>query len=206
MSSTSIPDFSYIIPYGQTQDCDIYGPICQTGSITVGVNLTTVTTTTILQCSSYLSAQSTYLGAENADFQDFYNGGWRELPSLRDWGISFGQSPECKTYVEAMRQGRYTISVCGSSNSILTSTPGLYFSQLPPGIERYFSPESGTCCGNCSVDIPEVRLYYFPDKTVDCHQNLTSNTTSILLGQNLDKRIHSLVADGSTAVVSGHTL
>ena len=215
LSSSSVSGFPYIIPYGQTQDCDIYGPICQTGSITVRVNLTTATATTVLPCSSYLSAQSTYLSYQNDEsgLSDplwvFHNGEF-DPPVLLDWDINFGQSPECRSYAEAMSQGQYTFSGCGSSSLVVEAgqDSGDPPPQIPPGVARFAGHDSWyTCCGNCSLDIPEVRLYYFPDKiSIDCHNNKTSNSTSSLLAQNLRKRVHSLVADGSTAVVSGHTL
>ena len=215
ISSTGVLNFTYIIPFDHTQDCDIYGPICQTGSITVGVNLTTATTTTVLPCSSYLSAQSAYL------VNDFYGPGFAESgfwddgdyddPILGSWDAGFGQSPECRSYAEAMSRGQYTFSNCGSSNTVIQTAAGLDFdypSQIPPGLARYFFPDySGTCCGNCSLDVPEVRLYYFPDTTaIDCHNNQTSNPNSTLSARNLEKRVHSLIANGSIAVVSGHTL
>ena len=80
-----------------------------------------------------------------------------------------------------------------------------------PGLVRYFDPDDedaiGTCCGNCSLDIPEVRLYYFPDKsTIDCHDNQTFNFTSSSSIPNLEKRVHSLITNESTVIVSGHTL
>lgn len=207
-SSTSISSFSYIIPYGQTQECDIYGLTCQTGSITVGVNLTTATTTTVLQCSSYLSAQATYLANENDPDEGNLNVGWREIPWMEEWVLNFGRSPECRSYAEALGQGQYTLSGCGGSKTDgqTVGLDGSYPSQFPPGIQRHFSPDSGTCCGDCSVVIPEVRLYYFPENNVDCHPNQTSNVNATLPAQNLEKRIHSLVVGGSTAVVSGHTL
>ena len=223
-SSTSVSNFSYIIPYGQTQDCDIYGPICQTGSITVGVNLTSATTTTVLPCSSYLSAQSAYLeyennpdGPEPGDIWANPESGvfWMNIdytppPDMMDWIVGFGQSPECRSYADAMSQGQYTFSDCGSSNTVIQTAGGSDFSyplQIPPGVVRQFSPDyQGTCCGNCSLDIPEVRLFYFPDTNTNCQHNQTSNVTSTVPAPNLEKRIHSLVANGSTAVVSGHTL
>lgn len=226
-SSTSVLGFSYIIPYGQTQDCDIYGPICQTGSITVEVNLSTATTSTVLPCSSYLSAQSAYLeyeneniivsnpsvdwGSEGPGWQDSQDDLMFGNQDLMDWNINFGQSPECRSYAKAMGQGQYTFSDCGSSNTIIQTIGGVksdYPSQLPPGVVRdYGYGSAGTCCGNCSVEIPEVRLYYFPDQTTtNCKDNQTSNNTSILSSQNLKRRMHSLVADGDTAVISGHTL
>ena len=218
-SSTSVSNFSYIIPYGQTQDCNIFGPICQTGSITVGVNLNTATTTTILPCSSYLSAQAAYLEFEmNGDdpgpddywSNDVMMNGVFESSDLEIWDVEFGQSPECRSYAEAMDKGQYTFSDCGTSNTVIHTAGGLDFSyppQIPPGLARQFSPDySDKCCGNCSLDIPEVILYYFPDKTTDCQYNKSSNLTSTFPARNLEKRIHSLVANGSTAVISGHTL
>ena len=231
-TSTSVLGFSYIIPYSQKQDCDIYGPICQTGSITVGVNLTTATTSTVLPCSSYLSAQSAYLENENrnlilsnanTDWGADDDPGWQNsfddylfgYPDLMNWNINFGQSPECRSYAKAMRQGQYKISDCGTSNTVIQTIGGVqygYPSQLPPGVVRDynidFNDTIGTCCGDCSLEIPEVRLYYFTDQTIiNCQNNQTSNTTSVLSSySSLGKRVHSLVADGDTAIVSGHTL
>ena len=223
-TSSTVSVFSYMIPYDQKQDCDIYGPICQTGSITVGVNFTTATTSTVLPCSSYLRAQAAYLENENdniflsnpdtdwggddsvwlGSFDDYLFG----YPDLMDWNTNFGQSLECRSYAKAMRQGQYIFSDCGSSNTVIQTVGGVnydYPSQLPPGVVREFDSEyTGTCCGNCSLRIPEVRLYYFPDKTTtSCQNNQTSNITS---SHNLRKRVHSLIVDENTAVVSGHTL
>ena len=218
-SSTSDSSFSYIIPYGQTQDCDIYGSPCQTGSITVGVNLTTATTTTVLPCSSYLSAQFTYVWNQTyfgVPTQDNLNSGnkgagWGNGEG-DPWGTNFGQSPQCRSYAEALARGQSTFAGCSISNASIQTDGGLSAADLLeayPGLIRYFDSNdmdgNGTCCGNCSLDIPEVRLYYFPDKsTVHCHDNQTSNFTSP--ARNLEKRVHSLVASGSTAVISGHTL
>lgn len=208
-SSTSNSSFSYIIPYGQTQDCNIYGPICQTGSITVGVNHTTATTTTVLPCSSYLSAQSSYMVNEYGDMDG--DGFWSDVccdPILESWNMNFGQSPECRSFADDWGRGQYTFSNCGSSNTVTQTADDWFLPQIPPGVPRYFDPEyQGTCCGNCSLDVPAVRLYYFPDSaSIDCHNNQTSNRTSALSARGLDKRVHSLVANGSTAVIDGHTL
>ena len=233
-SSSNFSDFPYIIPYGQTQDCNIYGPACQTGSITVGVNLSTGTTNTVLPCSSYLSAQIAHLEYEqyggfpnpnpandsSEAAQDLEDEGWEGdlymFPRLRDWNINFGQSPECRSYAEAMSSGKYTFSECGSSNTVISTSPGLswdYPSEIPPGLVRLFKGFfEETCCGNCSLDIPAVRLYYFPNKsTIDCHNNGTfeyqkANLTSVVSAGHLEKRVHSLIANGSTAVISGNTL
>lgn len=224
-SSTSISDFSYIIPYGQKQECDIYGSPCQTGlvgSITVGVNLTTATTTTVLPCSAYLSAQFTYLwnqtgaGIPEQGYPIIQNGG-SQLGDFNygdPWGTNFGRSPECRSYAEAIRQGQLAFSDCGIDNTTVQTDewdlPAIYLLQNYPGLVRYFDEgdPSDTCCGNCSLDIPEVRLYYFPDKSIgDCHNNQTFNFTSTLPASNtrIEKRMQSLVASDSTVVVSGHT-
>ena len=212
ISSITVSHFSYIIPYDQTQDCNIYGPLCQTGSITVRLNLSTADTTTILPCSSYLSAQSTHLVNDFGTDGPLYADDWRYYPELNEWAIKFGQSPECRSYANAIRPGQYTLPGCGGLDT-LVQTGGLsasdYSTQLPPGIDRHYSPDGevgNTCCGDCSLDIPKVRVYYFPYKTTNCHHNQTSKVTATLSDQNLEKRIHSLVADGSIAVISGHTL
>ena len=183
--SMNVSSFSNIIPYGQAQDCDILRPICQTGSITVGMNLTTTITSTILPCSSYLSAQSTYLASGNeklvlsnpARKRGANAPGWLEsfddylfhFPDLMNWNTYFGQSPECRSYAKAVRRGRYTFSDCGSSNTVIQTDVGInldYPPQLPPGVVLQFGDDySDTCCGNCSLEIPEARVYYFPEKT-----------------------------------------
>ena len=219
-SSTSISEFSYIIPYDQTQDCDIFGSPCQIGSITVGVNLTSTTTTTILPCSSYLSAQFTYIwnqtyfGVPTQDNQPTANKGvgWGNGEG-EPWGTNFGQSPQCRSYAEAISRGESTFSDCAISNSSIQTDEEISVIDLLknyPGLVRYFDPgdeDSSTCCGNCSLDLPEVRLYYFLDETtIDCYNNQTFNSTSALSSPNLGKRVHSLITNESTVIVSGHTL
>ena len=195
------------------------------------MNLTTTTTDTVLPCSSYLSAQFAHLEYEEYKLypgvnesselaQDLRNDGWLGdvdiIPRLRDWDINFGQSPECRSYAEAMSSGKYTFSECGGRNTVISTSAGVswdYPSEIPPGLVRWFDwVDTATCCGNCSLDIPAVRLYYFPNtSTIDCHNNQTSeyqrpNLTSVVSAGHLEKRVHSLIANGSTAVISGHTL
>ena len=204
-STSEASQFSFIIPYDQTQACDIYGALCQTGSITVGVNLTSKTSTTVLPCSSYLSAQSSFLG--NIDMGNLTGNIWP-----MEWQINFGRSPECRSYARAFSRGQYTASNCGSGNSSVYTVASAYLEsypvQMPPGVNRYESPgKIYACCGNCSLEIPEVRLYYFPDDTAtNCHNNQPFNSTSVLSTGTLGKRMQSLVGDGGIAVVSGHTL
>ena len=202
--------FTYSIPYGQPQECDIYGPLCQTGSITVTVNLTNVTTATVLPCSSYLTLQSYYV---NAPFKGVLSG----EPFYADhWYTSFGRSPQCTSLAQAYSRGQITLSNCGNKDTVIKidPTPGSWYDpgdspilQQPPGMWREFDINySGTCCGNCTPDISEGRLYYFPDNTsLVCSSDETYNSTHLSAG-NLEKRAESIIADASIAVVSGNTL
>ena len=203
-SSSSPFSFSYVIPYGQPQECDIYGPICQTGSITVGVNFTTATTTTVLPCSSYLTEQSSYLMPPDA----INNQEVDDMPA--EWLLSFGRSPQCRSYATEYGNSVFTISGCGDQNTVIRYQDyyGGYPTQIPPSVVRRIPPEYyALCCGNCSLDLSEVRLYYFPDSsTPNCQYNQTSNSSSMLSGQSPEKREHSLIKSGSIAVTSAYTL
>ena len=128
-----------------------------------------------------------------------------------DWAINFGHSPECRSYAADFQNGIYTRSGCGDRETVIPATDwgetqgGIqYPAEFPPGAKQSYSHVYvGSCCGNCSLDVKEVRLYYFPDRTTANYQNnQTVNSSSTILG----KRVQSLVTDGSTAVVSGHTL
>jgi len=190
-SWSGVSQFPYIVPYGQRQvECDIYGPICQTGSITVGVSLGTTTSATILPCSSYLSAQSKEFGSTDYLLK-YQQDPHSQVEWSGDWPSNFGRSPECKSYAQAYGRGHYTISGCGNQNSIIQTSLNAGYgagppwhatvpSQIPPGVLRYFAfGYTGTCCGDCSLDVSEVRLYYFPnDTTTDCRHNSTFNTAS----------------------------
>lgn len=208
--------FSYIIPYGQPQECDIYGPLCQTGSITVTVNLANVTTATVLPCSSYLTLQSSYVAVVSA---------LREMAPFgylsNTWYTSFGRSSQCTSVAQAYSRGQITLSNCGNKDTVIKTDllsdgilPAILadpgedtFLQQPPGVLREFGMNYwGTCCGNCTVDISEGRLYYFPDNTsTDCPSDETYNSTLPSAG-NLEKRGESIIANANIAVVSGNTL
>ena len=202
--TSAASQFSFIIPYDKTQACDIYGPLCQTGSITVGVDLTSKTTSTVLPCSSYLSAQSSFLGPLDIDDESWPG----------EWVTSFGHSPECRSYARAFDKGEYTASECDNGNPSIFSvatqmgSPDAYPVEVPPGVIRYLTAfEFYSCCGNCTFQAPEIRLLYFPDSTTtECHLNQTSNSSSVLSTGKVGKRDQSLIPDGSTAVFSGHTL
>ena len=197
--------FSYIIPPQNTQECDIYGPLCQTGTITVGVDLTSKTTTTTLPCSAYLTAQSKYLNVNNpepCEIKPYYP---------EEWKLGFGHSPECATYADLWaREGQYTLSSCGGNYTVATFSAGVCApAQIPPGVRNQLQAFYYDCCGNCTVDIPEIRLHYFPDESSDnaCQGNKTIGTYDNVTSSEYPnrKRGESPVAV-RTAVLGTYTL
>ena len=209
-SSIPLDSFPYIIPYGQKQKCDIYRPMCHTGSITVGVGDESATKTTTLPYSSYLTAQSAFLVRDDPGHDPllpFYPGYWAQ---------GFGHSPECASYAEVwQRGGQYTFSDCDVTSIIvepLRASDIPLPSQIPPGVVRLDLAEIYNCCGNCSLQISEVRLYDFPNDAAisSCRKNRSSarsfESTTSVLGNSINKRVHSIVSTASTAVLSGRTL
>lgn len=209
-----------------TAECNLWGLLCQTGLIEVGVNLTTTITTTTVPCSYYLSAQaeSARPGFLTEDFK---------LPLRPEAGFlsSFGHSPECSVYADEWKvrpningwdpmvslsnsemdalKSAFHFSKCGPRGRF-DDNPRLY---TPPGVSN--THMGGPfwdfyCCGACTLQIHEIRLMYFPaSSTYSCSRN-TANITSpnsLSLNHNrLDKRIQSLLNNGSTLITDGHTL
>lgn len=202
-ASFSAGPFPYIIPYNQSQQCDIFGPICQTGLITVGVSLASSTTITTLPCSSYLTAQAAHLLSGRVE-----SGGHITQKDAREWLTAFGRSPQCKSFAGVHRnEGQYTLSDCGSSNTIIQASEGFSLpTQIPPGVFDRFRPLDYACCGNCTLIIPEVRLFYFPDEVASQCENQPSNSSAIVSARAINKRVQSLNNTGSVAILSGHTL
>lgn len=208
--------FSFLIPYNQSRSCDIYGPLCQTGSITVGVSLSnSQSTTTTLPCSSYLTAQASYLNIPQIGFPD------ADFPFFPPaWLTGFGRSPECRSYASVWREtGVYTFSGCGTNDATVSQqTNDLMstFSEIPPGVLRHQEvPGVWECCGNCSFQVQEVRLYYFPDENASayCHSEgipMIGNNSSDFLGSPTINASSTMIAKraatDSLAVLSGQTL
>ena len=200
--------FPFLIPYNQPQECKIFGPICQTGSVTVEVNLTSTTTTTTMPCSSYLTSQSSYISNFNY-FPDAIKAYW---PA--EWQAGFGHSPECTSYADIWEsQGKYTFSNCGSNDAVVPASLGVILPpQIPPGVLRQIQFQVYKCCGNCTLDVPEVRLYYFRDETGttnndSCQTNKILNSQSRFSTVSVDKRAISKINESSKiAIVSGYTL
>lgn len=221
--NTTTPNFPYIIPCGQTQECDIYGLACQTGSITVGMDLTTATITTVLPCSSYLTAQSSYLvsaGPFRIEDQATYDPAmtWSAFAStgiVKTWDVNFGRSPECRSFAQDYSKSLYIFSNCGSSNTVFSTQVFRdsgdsfgYPPQIPPGLlRRYDEYYWDICYGTCKLEFSELRLYYFLDgNATECQYNGTFKFNSASTSGNLGRRMQSLIRIGSTAVVGEHTL
>lgn len=173
------------------------------GLITVGVSLAGSTTTTTLPCSSYLTAQAAHLLSAKVE-----SGGRITSEDAREWLTAFGRSPECRSYAQIQRnQEQYTFSVCGSSNTIIQASEQFSLpAQIPPGVFDRFRPLDYACCGNCTLIIPEVRLFYFPDQTAPQCEGRSSNSSAVVSARAINKRVQPLNNTGSIAVLSGHTL
>lgn len=203
----SFPDF--IRPSANpTEVCNLWGPLRQTGSIEVELNLATKTTTTTVPCSYYLSAQA------NSAMPPGY------ILASHDYQASFGHSPECSAYAQVLRanklpdkeQVRSSISAfsnCGNDAFDHSRSPHQY---IPPGVSNYHvggGARDYYCCGDCTLDIMEIRLLYFPDATsIACSQRLTNTTYKDEPSSSkvLSKRVASLMTNGSIFVSDGYTL
>ena len=179
ISVTSSPirrhkDLEYIIPKANSQPCNIYGPMCQSGTITVGVNSNgkvASNTSTTLPCSSYLAKQAKFVALDVFSMADPTGYSQQSV-----WHEGFGRSPECHSYVSAgLHNEPVTFSGCpehrssaafeGHSNWYLPELPTLH-SPLPPWnihneTGRY--GEDDKCCGECTISVDRVILTYFPD-------------------------------------------
>lgn len=75
-------------------NCNIWGPLCQTGSIVVGMNVSTTTRKGTIPCSQYLSAQSAFM-----DNVVLNPSKW----STYELYTSFWRSPECTSYAKYLQ-------------------------------------------------------------------------------------------------------
>ncbi|MCJ1388162.1 hypothetical protein MMC18_001007 [Xylographa bjoerkii] len=193
-TTTSFPNF--IRPsVSPTSGCDIYGPLCQTGTIVVAVNLTSTTTITTVPCSYYVSAQSASVNFESASWG--YDG-----KGPFDWYSSFGRSPECTSLLSVSDAGATTFSNCPNNPSGLRGAFTDYFPYGIYNIGKLGALGGYTCCGDCSLRIDEVRVFYFPGPDNEC----STIGGSAINGTVLSQPAQSLSVVGSTAVVSGYTL
>lgn len=198
-----------------TPECNLWGPLCQTGTIVVDVKIKSTTTQTTVSCSDYLSAQPRTLsplkyGDDRSPFKS-----------------SFLSSPECTSYAKwyDAKQSFRVEPVLSYSNcpSILTKPLEDYLpfefskgNDLPPHYPVGDEAPTQYCCGPCAILIDEIRVLYFPDQSpVLCSNEslqtgqIKSNVTSIVTSslQTNQNRADSLQTDAyRIAILDGHTL
>ena len=187
-----------LLPSDQAGNCDVFGPLCQTGTATISLNIREATTTSVVPCSSYLAAQSSWISLHLTD-------GERDLggASKSSWISSFGRSPECTAFARAvysdhvlLESARPSLTGCPSNDS---GVLGPFQNYLPPALESSGYGRYWLCCGGCTLNVPALRLLYFPDPSLSCDQ-LNSTNSTITTRASLDSN------PPVTAVLSGYTL
>ena len=172
-------------------------------------------TTTTLPCSSYLTAQASYLNIPQQGFPD------ADFPFFPpEWLTGFGRSPECRSYASVWSNtGVYTFTGCGTNDATVsqqTSDVMSTLSEIPPGFLRHHEVATPwTCCGNCSFEVQQVRLYYFPDENASAYCKsigipMIGNNSSSIFGSPTTNasltRIGKRASTDSVAFLSGQTL
>ena len=215
-SMTEVPNYIRPSQNPRSNGCDIYGPIDQMGSIIVGVNLTSTTSTTTVACSSYLAFQSQSVLAGGV------MGGSPGRPGLGgtcadpEYQISFGRSPECTSYANGKLD--YRPKECGTGPSAVATG-------LPPDADpqTYCNPpclinpvQAGAanynCCGNCRFNVDEVKVLYWPTAALKTQCGRASGVPGGLQssapsqGANVTKVLKQRADGPVTEVSNGFTL
>lgn len=103
----------------------------------------------------------------------------------------------------------YTFSSCGGNDAVVPASEGIFLpDQIPPGVLRQIPFQVYECCGNCTLDVSEVRLYYFRDvmgNSSDCQANQTLRSQTTSSAASNEKRGNAISAGSSIAIVSGYT-
>lgn len=205
-SNNTFNRFNYYIPYGISQPCDIYGPTCQTGIITIGSSKEcTPSFTTTLQCSSYLRSQREYLQSVTDLFDPAWKNTWK-------WINNFGRSPECRSFASIWQEGgTYSFTGCQAAEAHLQATAS-YQSPLAEALPLLYNKAAAyydwppedllICCGRCNVETPRVRLLYFPDEDAKSHCEANGRRIGYVGPANQSVRID----DGQLEAVSAETL
>ena len=197
----------FIRPSENNQACDLWGPLCQTGTIKVDVNLTSTITPTTVPCSVYLSAQS--YSFTTSLIQYYY----LSTKDTATYLPSFGHSPQCTSFVNLIRQRPETLSFsnCGSNQDTKS-----FYKQFPAGVDMSNNdvPTQWNCCGlsNCVFDASPIELFYFPgQEEAQCVRTTVSGKVTRVTDANLNgtttakAALPSGGALGSIAVVDGFT-
>ena len=195
--------------------------------------MTTTITKTTVPCSYYLSAQAEsarpgFLARdsnENMRPQADFLSSFGHSPECSVYADDLKASPHhnlkrlddpaaaesnfenyLRTHDDPVKSA-FHFSKCGSNGA---DGPRAY---TPPGVTvtHIGGPFSDFyCCGACTLKVPEIRLLYFPaSSTYSCSGDSANKTSQkgLSLDHNpLNKRIQSLLHNGSTLVTNGYTL
>ena len=181
-------------------ECDIWGPLCQTGTIVVAVNLTSTTTITTVPCSYYLSAQSS--SVESASEASHARG-------PLDYRSSFGRSPQCTSYQKAyLDNAAYPLSNCPKNDSGALLPAYNYFPAGSGGVVGGHATDFFYCCGNCTMFIDQVKVLYFPeDGGNGCAKGNGTAPAQANATAPITKRVENLANSGDgLATYNGYTL
>ena len=153
----------------QSGDCRPFGLLCQTVTVTATIVEETDTITSTVPCSSYLSAQLSQLGIFSLLVDDGLMLPPEETAPAASWQHAYGRSPDCTSFARAA----YPNSVMGFPSApapVLTDCPDKATSNstawqnyIPPGVKMVYDDENYLCCGSCVMNVPRVRVLYFPD-------------------------------------------
>ena len=196
--------FPYLIPYDVHQSCDIFGPLCQPGTITVNaVDKAGQTSAATLPCSSYLTAQASYLLGNTKGTAGDLN---VESKYPQSWAPRYGRSPQChslllKSQAAFDKSVKLSFSECPAT--MQASASAMYPLQAGAGI----SPYGNECCNStCHAQIPDFRLYYFEpvetDKTYCSGNNASRSSWENNVSLNYNSRMASISADMARASAS----
>ena len=169
--------------YRETQGCDAWGPLCQTGSTVVSTRDGDTIATRTIACSSYLSAQAYTIRNDQS--------------SLSSWRLHFGRSPQCTSYVQGEHASARPdwLSSCGQQAMTLSNID-IY----PPGT-REEGGLNGTvkCCGLCNIFVPRVNLRYFPQDPNDpCRPDEDAAASSMVTAGPTAARTSLFISGGFT--------
>ena len=198
--------FNYYIPYNISQPCDIFGPTCQTGIITVGSSKQcTPSFTTTMQCSSYIRSQREYLQSVTDLFDPAWKNTWK-------WINNFGRSPQCRSFASIWQDGgTFSLAGCPATEAQLQATES-YQRPLAGALPLLYNraamnydwppQDVHVCCGKCDVDAPRVRLLYFPDDDAQVHCEANGRKVGYVGPANQSVKI----SDGQPGSVTSDTL
>ena len=88
-TSSNYPNYVYDYNTTTIGSCDLFGALCQTGTIDALVNINGTTSTTAVACSSYLSAQKDLYLSQHQN---------EGIGDPGTYALSFGRSPQCATF------------------------------------------------------------------------------------------------------------